>query len=184
MQYLLVQRGINVSPCFSSIAITFPIFTIFFFIFLTNGRLNLYDFFCIRRIDEIQIHDWNERMKLRRQSLFFPISHERSLFAQGWLVGWFLNSMQFLCRRMVKDLRTVTFRWENATMLRRVFGFRHGRRRVSAESWFADSGRSVINDNWLLLLREPRFCEHVHCVFHSHWPSNQRISPRVFRRRI
>lgn len=86
--------------------------------------------------------------------------------------------MQFLCRRMVKDLRTVTFRWENATMLRRVFGFRHGRRRVSAESWFADSGRSVINDNWLLLLRESRFCELIHCVFHSHWPSNQRISLR------
>lgn len=132
----------------------------------------------IRRIDGIQITtiEGNEIMTMK--SLFFPFSHERSLFAQGWL---FLNSMQFLCRRMVKGLRTVTFRWENATMLRRVFGFRHGRRRVSAESRFADSGRSVINDNWLLLLRESRFCEHAHCVFHTHRPSNQRISPRVFK---
>lgn len=69
--------------------------------------------------------------------------------------------MQFLCRRMVKGLRTVTFRWENATMLRRVFGIRHGRRGVSAKSRFADSGRSVINDNCLLVLLASRFCERL-----------------------
>lgn len=104
---------------------------------------------------------WSQRQFVQYVSFLFEKKKkkERRVDSKSCWVLFVSMQCNFIRRRMVKGLRTVTFRWENATMLRRVYGFRHGRRRVSAESRFADSGRSVINDNCLLVLLASRFCE-------------------------